>query len=154
MNTCEALSRDTIFGSKNDYRVKSNTKKNILVKRTRWHLTTVCCTGVAVIICTTHWKKSVSMCHVFTSWVGSNCQNKVRVVLCTCSFSAISVSRHLCRCLCSVIALSLGFYCVSNVFYCRLKRSFRPTCDPTVNTGSESEPGGSQCQAVSSNVLG
>lgn len=71
-------------------------------------------------------------------------------IKCMCSFSSISLSLSLC----SLTLLRFGFYCVSNVFYCRSKHSFQSTCDPTADTGSESDPGGSRCRAVSSNVFG
>lgn len=68
--------------------------------------------------------------------------------------AVFQVSLMLSHLLCSREALSLDFCSLSNVCYCRSKNSFQQTCDPTVNTGNESNAGGSQCQAVSSNVFG
>lgn len=53
----------------------------------------------------------------------------------------------------SCVLWRFSFSC-SNVFHGRSKNSFLSTCDPTVVTGSDSDPGGSQCEAVSSNVFG
>lgn len=64
------------------------------------------------------------------------------------------VSQMFGRRLCSHNVLRVDFSCLSDVCHCRSKNSSQQTCDPTVNTGSGSYAGGSQCRAVSSIVFG
>lgn len=137
MNSFSAFPRNTNYCVKNDHRINHLPNSNIhklKLAKTRLCIIMLCLSGAAVIICTAlKIRCFFELCLYFLC--SFNWQTKVKVVFMPLSF------------------LNLSSKSVSAVFHCRSENSFLPTWNPTVDTGSESDPGGSRCQAVSSNVL-